>query len=97
MEQINVCAIMWHVQRIRPNKHGFMKCKSCLTDLTSSYVKVISLKICACWDVVCLDFSKSFGPVSCSILEKENSAIYGLDRRTLPRIKYWLDGWAEGL
>lgn len=46
---------MWHMQnnqRIRPNKLGFMKVKSCLTDLIFSYVKVISLKSCGCWDVV---------------------------------------------
>lgn len=55
MEQIIVCAIMWHMQnnqRIRPNKLGFIKVKSCLTDLIISYVKVISLKSCGCWDVV---------------------------------------------
>lgn len=43
---------MQNNQRIRPNKLGFMKVKSCLTDLIFSYVKVISLKSCGCWDVV---------------------------------------------
>lgn len=85
MEQIIVCAIMWHMQdsqRIRPNKHGFMKGKSCSIDLISTFVKVISLKSCGCWAVVYLDFSKSFDTVSYSILEK--LAAYGMDRCTLP-------------
>ncbi|GAB0179668.1 mitochondrial enolase superfamily member 1 [Grus japonensis] len=38
MEQIILSAIMWHVQInqvIRPSQHGFMKGRSCLTNLIS--------------------------------------------------------------
>ncbi|PKU46103.1 rna-directed dna polymerase from mobile element jockey-like [Limosa lapponica baueri] len=41
-EQIILCAITWHVQdsqAIRPSRHGFMKGRSCLTNLISFYDK----------------------------------------------------------
>lgn len=59
-----------------------VKGKSCLTDLISSFVKIISLKSCGCGDVVYLDFSKAFDTVSYSILKR--LAAYGLDRCTVP-------------
>ncbi|GAB0206371.1 mitochondrial enolase superfamily member 1 [Grus japonensis] len=43
IEQIILSAITWHVQDnlvIRPSQHGFMKGRSCLTDLISFYNKV---------------------------------------------------------
>ncbi|GAB0178052.1 mitochondrial enolase superfamily member 1 [Grus japonensis] len=43
MEQIILSAIMWHVQGkqvIRPSQHGFMKGRSCLTNVISFYDKV---------------------------------------------------------
>lgn len=46
MEQIILSATMWHVQSnqaIKPSQHGFMKGKSCLTNLISFYDKVIYL------------------------------------------------------
>ncbi|GAB0193303.1 mitochondrial enolase superfamily member 1 [Grus japonensis] len=46
MEQIILSAIMWHVQdnqAIRPSQHGFMKGRSCLTNLISVYDMVTRL------------------------------------------------------
>ncbi|KAK4814395.1 LOW QUALITY PROTEIN: hypothetical protein QYF61_018154 [Mycteria americana] len=46
MEQIILSAITWHVednQVIRPSQHGFMKGRSCLTNLISFYDKVTRL------------------------------------------------------
>ncbi|KAK4815342.1 LOW QUALITY PROTEIN: hypothetical protein QYF61_000174 [Mycteria americana] len=45
-------------------------------------------------DVVHLDFSKAFDTVSHSIL-LEKLAAHGLDGRTLPWVKNWLDDWAQ--
>ncbi|GAB0192632.1 hypothetical protein GRJ2_001728500 [Grus japonensis] len=45
MEQIILSAIMRHVQDkqvIRPSQHGFMKGRSCLTDLISFYDKLVA-------------------------------------------------------
>ncbi|KAK4818517.1 hypothetical protein QYF61_014330 [Mycteria americana] len=46
MEQIILSAITWHVQAnqvMRPSQHGFMKGRSCLTNLISFYDKVTCL------------------------------------------------------
>ena len=46
MEQIILSAITWHWQDnqvIRPSQHGFMKGRSCLTNLISLYDKVTHL------------------------------------------------------
>ncbi|KAK4818760.1 hypothetical protein QYF61_018932 [Mycteria americana] len=75
MEQIILSAITWHVQDnqvIRPSQHGFMKGRSCLTNLMSFYDKVTRLVDEAkAVDVVYLDFSKAFdthspGETGCS-------------------------------
>ena len=80
---------------IRPSQHGFMKGRSCLTNLISFYDKVTHLvdegKAVA---VVYLDFSKAFDTVSHSIL-LEKLAAHGLDRHTLCWVKNWLDGQAQ--
>ena len=80
---------------IRPSQHGFMKGRSCLTNLISFYDKVTCLvDEGKAVDVVYLDFSKAFDTVSHSIL-LEKLAAHGLDRHTLHWVKNWLDGWAQ--
>ncbi|KAK4810578.1 hypothetical protein QYF61_007315 [Mycteria americana] len=98
MEQIILSAITQHVQDyqvIRPSQHGFMKGRSCLTNLISFYDKVTHLvdegKAVA---VVYLDFSKAFDTVSHSIL-LEKLAAHGSDGCMLHWVKNWLDGWAQ--
>ncbi|GAB0179960.1 mitochondrial enolase superfamily member 1 [Grus japonensis] len=81
MEQFILSAITQHVQDnqvIRPSQHGFMKGRSCLTNLISSYDKVTRLvDEGKAVDVVYLDVSKAFDTVSHGILEK--LAAHGLD------------------
>ncbi|KAK4830696.1 LOW QUALITY PROTEIN: hypothetical protein QYF61_012865 [Mycteria americana] len=98
MEQIILSAIMQHIQDnqvIRASQHGFMKGRSCLTNLISFYDKVTRLvDEGKAVDVVYLDFSKAFDTISHSIL-LEKLAAYGLDKRTLCWVKNWLDGRAQ--
>ncbi|KAK4823276.1 hypothetical protein QYF61_000371 [Mycteria americana] len=98
MEQIILSAITWHVQDkqvMRPSQHGFMKGRSCLTNLISFYDKVTCLvDEGKAVDVVHLDFSKAFDTVSHSIL-LEKLAAHGLDGRTLCWVKSWLDDQAQ--
>ncbi|GAB0204867.1 mitochondrial enolase superfamily member 1 [Grus japonensis] len=97
MEQIILSAITWHLQDnkvIRPSQHGFMKGKSCLTNLIS-YDKVTHLvEEGKAVDVVYLDFSKAFDTVSHSILLEELAA-HGLDGHILLWVKNCLDGQAQ--
>ncbi|KAF1618604.1 UNVERIFIED_CONTAM: putative RNA-directed DNA polymerase from transposon X-element, partial [Eudyptes robustus] len=71
MEQIILSAITRHIQdnqAIRPSQHGFMKGRSCLTNLISFYDKVTHLvDEGKAVDVVYVDFSKAFATVSHSI------------------------------
>ncbi|GAB0205135.1 mitochondrial enolase superfamily member 1 [Grus japonensis] len=98
MEQIILSAIMWHIQDnqvIGPSQHGFMKSRSCLTNLISFYDKVIRLvDEGKAVDIVYLDFSKAFDTVSHSIL-LEKLAAHGLDGRMLCWVKNWLDGHTQ--
>ena len=78
--------ITWHVrgiQGIRPSQHGFMKGRSCLTNLISFYgwVSILVGEEKAV-DVVYLELSKAFCTVSHSILLGKLAA-RGLDRYTL--------------
>jgi len=80
-------------QGIRPSQHGFMKGRSCLTNLISFHDHVIRLvDEGKAMDDIYLDFSKAFVPHSI-LLEK--LAAHGLDGCTLCWIKNWLNGWAQ--
>ena len=72
MEQLILSTIIQHVQdnhMIRPSQHGFMKGRSCLTNLISFYDRVTCLlEEGKAVDVVYFDFSKAFDTVSHSIL-----------------------------
>ncbi|KAK4831532.1 LOW QUALITY PROTEIN: hypothetical protein QYF61_018134, partial [Mycteria americana] len=98
MEQIILSAITWHVQDkqvVRPSQRGFLKRRSCLTNLISFYDKGTRLvDEGKAVHVVYLDFSKAFDTVSHSIL-LEKLAAHGLDGRTLCWVKNWLDGQAQ--
>ncbi|GAB0188205.1 mitochondrial enolase superfamily member 1 [Grus japonensis] len=95
MEQIILSAITRHIQDnqvIRPSQHGFMKGRSCLTNLISFCDKVTHLvDEGKAVDVVYLDFNKAFDNISHSIL-LEKLAAHGLDGCTLHWVKIWLDG-----
>ena len=98
MEQIILGEITWHIrgiQRIRPSQHGFMKGRSCLTNLISFYDWVSRLvNEGKAVNVVYLEFSKAFDMVSHSILLGKLAA-RGLDRYTVLWIRNWLEGRAQ--
>ncbi|GAB0177838.1 mitochondrial enolase superfamily member 1 [Grus japonensis] len=100
MEQIILSAITWHIQDnqvIGPSQRGFMKGRSCLTNLISFCDKVTCLvDEGKAVDVVYLDFSKAFDTVSHNIL-LEKLVTYGLDGCMLHWVKNWLDDWAQRL
>jgi len=100
IEQFILSVLTTHVenhQGIRPSQHGFMKGRSCLTNLISFYDQVNCLvDEGKAVDVVYLDFSKAFDTVSHSILLEKLSA-HGLDRYTLCWVKIWVDGQAQGV
>ena len=72
MEQLIQSTItqhMWDNQMVRPSQHGFMKGRSCLTNVISFYDRATCLlDEGKAVDVVYLDFSKAFDTVSHSIL-----------------------------
>ncbi|GAB0184704.1 mitochondrial enolase superfamily member 1 [Grus japonensis] len=82
MEQFILGALTKRVQDnqgIRPRQHGFMKGRSCLTNLISFYDLVTHLlDEGKAVDVIYLDFSKVFDTVSHSILP-EKLVAHGLD------------------
>ncbi|GAB0209146.1 mitochondrial enolase superfamily member 1 [Grus japonensis] len=98
MEQIISSAITRHVQDnqvIRPSQHGFMKGRSCLTNLISFYDKVTLLvDEGKAVDVLYPDCSKAFDIVSHSIL-LEKLAAHGMDGCTHCWVKNWLDHRAQ--
>ena len=68
---------------IGSSKHGFMKAKSCSTNLISFYNEMTrSLNEGRAVDVVYLDFNKAFSAVSCNT-PTDKLIKYGLDKRTL--------------
>jgi len=82
MEQFILSALSGHVKDnlgIRPKQHGFMKGRSCLTNLSSFYDQVTHLvDEGKAVDVVYLEFSKAFDTVPHSNL-LEKLAAHGLD------------------
>ncbi|PKU37473.1 rna-directed dna polymerase from mobile element jockey-like [Limosa lapponica baueri] len=82
-------------QGIRPSQHGFMKGRSCLTNLISFYDKMTRLlgqgRVV---DIVYLDFQKTFDTVPHRIL-MEKLAAHCLDECTICWIKHWLDGRSQ--
>jgi len=95
IERFILSVLTGHVkdnQGIRPSQHGFMKGRSCLTNLISFYGQVTCLvDEGKAVDVICLDFSKAFDTVPHSIL-LEKPAAHGLDGHNLHWIKNWLNG-----
>ena len=80
---------------IRPSQNGFMKGRSCLTNLISCYDQVTQLVDQGkAVDVIHLDFSKAFDTVPHSILLEKLAAL-GLDRCTLRWTKNWLNVRAQ--
>jgi len=98
IQQIVLSASKWHTQGnqvARPSQHGFMKSRSCFTNLISFYSKMTRLvDEGKAVDVIYLDFSKSFDTVSHSIL-LEKLAAYSLNGHTLRWVKNWLNGQAQ--
>ena len=98
MEQLILSTIIQHMrdnQMIRPSQHGFMKGRSCLTNLISFYDRATCLlDEGKAVDIVYLDFSKAYDTVSHSICLVKLAA-RGLDGHTLCWVKNWLDGWAQ--
>ena len=80
---------------IKPSQHGFMKVKSCLTNLISFYDWVTLLvDEGKAINIVYLDFIKAFDMVSHRILLEKLEA-HGLDRYMFFWVKTWLDGQAQ--
>jgi len=98
MELFILSALTRHVkdnQGIRPSQHGFMKGRSCLTNLISFYDQVTcTMDEGKAVDITYLDFSKAFDTIPHSIL-LEKLAAHGLDGCALCWIKNWLNGQAQ--
>jgi len=77
---------------MRPSQHGFMKGRSCLTNVISFYDQVTRLvDEGQTVDVSYVDVSRAFDTVSHSIL-LEKLVAHGLDRCTLCWVQKWLNG-----
>jgi len=94
-EQFTLSVLNGHVkdnQGIRPSQHGFMKGRSCLTNLVFFYDQVTHLvDESKSVDVVYLGFRKAFDIVPYSILLGKLAA-HGLDGCTFHCIKNCLNG-----
>ena len=81
---------MKHV--IGKSQHGFSKGKSCLTNLIAFYNKITcSVDVGRAVDIVHLDFSKAFDPVSHRLL-LEKLMHYGVDKWSVRWVGNWLTG-----
>ncbi|KAK4830406.1 hypothetical protein QYF61_010937 [Mycteria americana] len=93
MERFILSVLNRHVQAnqgIRPSQHGFMKGRSCLTNLISFYDQVTCLTDEGkAIDVIYLDFSKASDTITHSIL-LEKLAAHGLGGCTLKKLAGWL-------
>ncbi|CAM5108174.1 unnamed protein product [Natator depressus] len=98
MEQVLKESILKHLEErkvIRNSQHGFIKGKSCLTNLIAFYDEIPgSVDEGKAVDVLFLDFSKAFDTVSHSILVNKLKK-YGLDEWTIRWIESWLDHLAQ--
>ena len=86
---------VWDNRGIRPSQHGFIKGRSCSTNLIS-FTDLVTRLVDEgkAVDVVYLDFSKAFDAVSHSTLLQKLAA-HGLDRYTLGWVRNWLEGRAQ--
>ncbi|PKU48587.1 rna-directed dna polymerase from mobile element jockey-like [Limosa lapponica baueri] len=100
MEQVILSAITNHLtgnQGIRLSQHGFMKGRSCQTNLISFYDKMTQLLgEGKAVDVIYLDFQKAFDTVPHRILV-EKLAAHGLGEHTICWIKHWLSGRSQSV
>ncbi|KAK4807113.1 hypothetical protein QYF61_018454 [Mycteria americana] len=98
MEEVILGVIEKHLTDnavIGHSQHGFMRGKSCLTNLISFYDKVTHLVDQGKpVDVGFLDFSKAFDTVSHSILLDKMSSIQ-LDKSIIRWVTNWLTDWAQ--
>ncbi|MDJ0596593.1 MAG: reverse transcriptase family protein [Pleurocapsa sp. MO_226.B13] len=95
LESIITKKIREHLDRhdlINDTQHGFMKGKSCLTNLLSFYSEVYeAVDNDKVYDAVYLDFSKAFDRVPHERLIKKTRA-HGIEGRVLNWIQAWLRG-----
>ena len=83
---------VWDNLRIRPSQHGFMKGRSCLTNLI--FYDMVTNLVDEGKAVINLEFSKAFDTLSYSI-PLEKLAVRGLDKYTLCWVQNWLDGHTQ--
>ncbi|CAM4582215.1 unnamed protein product [Caretta caretta] len=98
MEQVLKESILKHLHErkvIRNSQHGFIKGRSCLTNLIAFYDEITgSMDEGKAVDVLFLDFSKAFDTVSHNILVSKLKK-YGRDECTIRWVESWLDCRAQ--